>query len=302
MDTNTTNTTNTAPAQQAPVKMGKLKTSFMITKESWNVLKQDSNMMLFPIISLILTLLSCAVFFGVLYFIFTQAGDRIDALSETQLDIIGYVIGFLGYLITFFIANYFMACIYFMAHARFNGQAVTFSQSISKTNSYIGRIFAWSAVSATVGVVLKAIAEKSETAGKIVAWLFGAAWNVLTYFSLPFLIIGDRSIKNSFTDSAALIRKTWGEAIIINLGLSAFFGLLTFLSIALAIGVIVLVPTTIMMIVVGVLLVVVLVVMAVISSTLSAILKLALYEYASTGKIPSGFTPGLIQNMITTKK
>jgi hypothetical protein len=42
--------------------------------------------------------------------------------------------------------------------------------------------------------------------------------------------------------------------------------------------------------------------LTVISSTLSSIFKLALYEYATTGNIPSGFSPELIQNAIRSGK
>jgi len=302
METNTTTTTNSAPLQPAPVKIGKFKSSLMITKESWNVLKQDRDVMLFPIISTVVTLIASLVFAAALFFIFVHAGERIESLSETQLDVIGYVIGFLWYLVAFFITNYCMACIYLMVHARFNGQVVSFSQSIALANNHVGKIFVWSAISSTVGMILNAIAEKSALAGKIVAALFGAAWNILTYFSLPSLVIGNRSIKDSFRESANLIRKTWGEAIIINLGVGAFFGMLVFLSIALSVGIVILIPTTLTMIIVGVLLLIALIVMAIISSTLTTILNLALYEYASTGKVPQGFTPELIQRIIVAKK
>jgi hypothetical protein len=151
-------------------------------------------------------------------------------------------------------------------------------------------------------MILNAIAEKSALAGKIVAALFGAAWNILTYFSLPSLVIGNRSIKDSFRESASLIRKTWGETIIVNLGVGAFFGVLMFLLIALSVGMIIIVPTTLVMVIVGVLLLIALIVIAIISSTLTTILNLALYEYASTGKVPQGFTPELIQRIIVAKK
>jgi hypothetical protein len=90
--------------------------------------------------------------------------------------------------------------------------------------------------------VLQFIADRSKLVGKIVASIFGAAWAILTYFSLPSLVIGQRTVKESFKESAALIRKTWGETIIVNFGVGFFFGILFFLGLALSIGIIVLVP------------------------------------------------------------
>ena len=105
------------------------------------------------------------------------------------------------------------------------------------------KIFIWSVISATVGVILRIIADKSKLIGKVVASLFGAAWNILTYFSLPSLVIGNTSIKDSFKESAAMIRKTWGETIIVNFGAGLFFALLAVLLTALFIGIVVIFPS-----------------------------------------------------------
>lgn len=125
---------------------------------------------------------------------------------------------------------------------------------------------------------------------------------MLTYFSLPSLVIGERSIGESFKESASVIRKIWGEVIIINIGVGLFFGILTFFVMALAIGVAALVPSTAMFISLVILSVIFLVAVIVISSTLDSIIKLALYEYATTGTVPQGFTPELITGIIKSGK
>ena len=152
-----------------------------------------------------------------------------------------------------------------------------------------------------MGVVLQIISDKSKLVGKLVVGLLGAAWGILTYFSLPSLIIGKTSVADSFKQSASVIRKTWGETIIINLGVGLFFGLLVFLALALMIGVIILAPTFPVVISMLLLFVIFIVLITIISSSLGAIFKLALFEYATTGKIPDGFSRELIQNAVRTK-
>jgi hypothetical protein len=286
-----------------PIKIGKFKASRMIVRESWNVFKQDKELAWFPVFSALSSLIALVVM-GTIFFFTVMGGDvnAFDNIEKNQMDVLGYIILFIYYLVMFFITNYFLAGIYIIVHGRFNGQDLSLGDGMRGANKNFGRIFLWSLVSATVGVILQIIAERFKIVGRIVASLLGAAWGVLTYFSLPSLIVGQRSVKESFKESAALIRKTWGETIIVNFGVSLFFGILIFLGMALSVGVVVLVPVKGMFILVLVLFVIFMIAITIISSTLSSIFKLALYEFALTGNVPQGFTPDLIKGAIKTGK
>ncbi len=198
--------------------------------------------------------------------------------------------------------NFFQAGIYTIAHGRFSGQDLSFSDGMKGATDNVGKIFTWSVISATVGVILQFIADRSRLIGKIVSFFLGAAWGILTYFSLPSLIIGKTSVKDSFKESASVIRKTWGETIIVNLGMNLFFMMLVFVGLALAIGLVFLIPTFVVVMGVITLFIIYIIALTVISSTLSSIFKLALYEYATTGKVPAGFSPELVQNAIRSGK
>ena len=147
-------------------------------------------------------------------------------------------------------------------------------------------------------MVLRAIADRSKLVGRIVVALLGAAWNILTYFSLPALVISNVSVVDSFKVSAATIRKTWGETLILNIGMGLFFFSIASIGIALGIGIIMLAPMASIALSVFILLVVYIVALSIVSSTLGAIFKLALYQYAQTGIVPEGFSPELIQNAV----
>jgi len=284
-----------------PQKIGKFEASRMLVKESFNVLKQDKELIWFPVLSAIASLVILIVF-AVRVFFSVMGGDVQMLNNYEQLDAVGYLVIFVYYLITFFITNYFLAGIYTIVHGRFGGNDLLFSDGIANANKHIGRIFTWSLISATVGIVLRIISNKSKILGKIVAMLFGAAWTILTYFSLPSLVIGERSIEESFKESAAIIRKTWGEVIIVNFGIGLFFGLITFFVVFVMLGIAVLVPSIKMFVFLGVLFVVYVIVLSVIYSTLGSIIKCALYEYATTGNIPQGFTPELIKGAVKAGK
>ena len=284
-------------------KIGKWKASKIIVKESFNVLMQDKEIMWFPVMSAITTLLAAVVLIATGYFvIFNGNIESADLESNKGLsNVVIYSVLFICYLVGFFITNFFQAGLYLVVQSRFNGVNIGFKDGINEAKKHINKIFVWSLISATVGLVLQIIADKFKLVGRIIAGIFGAAWNILTFFSLPALIIGKTSIKESFNESATIIRKTWGETIIVSLGVTLFFSVITFLVFALFIGLIVIVPTVGMIISVGILFVIYVIAISVVSSTLGQIFKLVLYNYAKTGNIPAGFSADIVQAAIKTK-
>ncbi|MFA5991491.1 MAG: DUF6159 family protein [Candidatus Doudnabacteria bacterium] len=287
-----------------PVKLGKFQASKMIVKESWAVLKQDKEIMWFPVLSTITTMFALLVM-GIVFFIFVLGGNiqTFEVAKNQQISqVIMYGTLFIYYLVTFFIINFFEAGLYIIVQGRFSGQDLGFRDGMNGAANNFNKIFVWSFISATVGLVLRIIADKFKLAGRIVAWLFGAAWNILTYFSLPSLVIGNTSIKDSFKESAAMIRKTWGETIIVNFGVGLFFGLIIFGLTAMAVGVMVIFHTLPIFFISLGLYIVAMIILSIVSTTLSSIFKLALYNYAHTGQVPVGFSSEVVTGAIQPGK
>lgn len=285
------------------MKIGKFKASKTIVKESWAVLKQDKEIVWFPIISSLITL-AVFIVIGAIYFFLILSGD-ISSLdgenTESGNNLIAYAMMFAYYLVTFFIVNFFQAGLLIVVQGRFSGQDLSFNDGMRGATDNIRKIFLWSVVGATVGVVLQVISDKLKFTGKIIAWFFGAAWGILTYFSLPALIIGNLGIKDSFKESASIIRKTWGETIIINFGVGLFFAMLTLLLLAIFIGINVILSSLPVLVITGVMFFLSLIVLSIISSTLNVIFKLVLFNYALNGQIPTGFSQNIVQGAVTGK-
>jgi len=292
------------PVEQIPpVKIGKFKASKMIVRESWAVLMQNKELAWFPVFSAIASLVAL-VFMVLVFFFVVMAGDinAFNNIGDRASDVMTYATLLVYYVVMFFITNYFMAGVYIIVQGQFNGQNLSLSDGIRGANQNIGKIFVWSLISATVGVVLRIISDKSKWLGKLVAWLLGAAWALLTYFSLPSLIIGQKSVGESFKESAAVIRKTWGETIIINFSVGLFFTFLVLGIIVVCAGILILVPVFEMFVLLAVLFTVSMVVISILSSTLGSIFKLALYQFAITGTVPAGFTSDLVKGAIKARK
>lgn len=281
---------------QAVVKLGKFAASKIIVRQSFALLRQDKEIIWFPILSMISTIL-ITIGLGVIYFfaflggIFTK--ESIEAHKQTA-EVIGYVMLFINYVSVMFVANFFESALYVVVNGRFSGNDLTFSDGIKGASNKMWAIFKWSVISATVGIILRIIADKFKLAGRIISYVLGAAWNILTFFSLPALITEDIGVIDAFKESASVIRKKWGETIIINFGVGLVFFLIYLLLIVLLVGLIILSPSVFTMIVGTVLLFVTILVLGTLSSTLSSIFKLAIFMYAKTGVVPQGFSEDVI--------
>ena len=280
--------------------MSKFKASFIIVKESWSILKKDKEIMWFPVLSFIASLILISTFGYVIFF--TNLRNLFNGDYSTIKDIIEYAIYFIFYLFIFLIINYFLACIYVITDGRLNNKDLTFMDGIRGANNNFSKIFIWSLISSTVGLILRIVSDKSKMIGKIVVYLLGKAWNVLTYFSLPSLIIGQKSVIESFKESARIINNRWGEVIIIKFGVGLYFILPVIIGVAVSVFIIALNPVLKVIIPIAIILAIYFIILTIISTALDSIFKVVLYEYAKTGKIAQGFTPEILKETIQVKK
>jgi hypothetical protein len=283
-----------SPVEQEPAKkIGRFKASRIIAKESWALLKKDKEIMLFPILSALTSLILIAIAGLVIFFLILSGNIKNLEQADQGNYTLNVVIVFVMYFLTAFITLFFETGIITVVRGRLSGQNLTFSDGLSNSFRKAGKIARWSLVAATVGVILKMISERSGILGRIVIAILGAAWSILTFFIAPILIAEDLTIKESLQKSAGIIKKVWGETVIVNVGVGLFFALLIFLGIFVFIAT--LFTGNVHIITAAfILLILYFVILAVISSTLSVVYQVVLYEYANTGVAPQGFSQEVI--------
>ena len=272
---------------------GAFSRSFQLVKESFNVLKQDKEIMLFPIISTVLVVLVFVSFIIPVYFLGVKTGSMPNYLF--------YVLFFAFYLVSYFIIIFFNTGLITCAHIRLNGKNPTFKDGIRNAKKHIGKIFVWALISATVCIVLRAIADRSRLLGRIVVGIIGIAWSLLTFFIIPVLIFEDKSIKESIKRSASLFKKTWGENIIGQFSIGLFFVILAVVGIVIPIILSFYATSSITFILIIGIMVLYWVILGIISSSLNGVFVVALYQYAVTGKVPSVYSPEVIRNAFKEK-
>ena len=265
----------------------RLSRSWTLVKASAAVLRQDKALLLFPLISL------GALFLVLVSFALPVLGLRaLDGLTRGGLTPAAYAVAFLFYFSQYFVIFYFNAALVGAAMMRLEGGDPTLGDGLRMANRKILVIAGYALIAATVGMILRAIQERVGFVGRIIVGLLGAGWTVATYLVVPVVVAQDVGPFEAVKQSAALLKKTWGENLIGQVGLSAAFGFIFLFVILASITVVGLAfaSGSIALIVLAFLLALVAVsITGLVQSALTGIYAAALYRYAVSGDTMPGF-------------
>jgi hypothetical protein len=279
--------------------------SWEITKLSFGVIKHDKELLLFPILAIIFSL----IFIIVVLFPSVLAG--IITINKDEIGLLGYIILFILYAGLAFISTFFNVAVVYTAKKRFEGGNALFRESVGFALSKLHLIFYWSLVSATVGIILRIIenfAERSQGAGRILLYLtsslFGMVWAIATLFVIPGMVYYNLGPIAAIKKSIAVLKKTWGESLIRYYGL----GLAQFLFIV--IGIVFLIPLYFIFSILGLFGIFTLIaigilyflIVVLVFGIANQIFNTALFVYADSGKIPGGYNEQVMRNAFTKKR
>lgn len=265
--------------------MGRLSRGWALTKLSFNVIGKDKGILLFPIISGIVLILMAASFFGSYFFAFgTQSNVYIFA---------GFFLAF--YFLAAFVVVFFNVALVSCAMLRLDSGEPTFSYGIRMASGRLKYIVEWALLSATVGLILQAISSKAGFIGKLVIGLVGFAWSVATYFVVPIIAFEQLGPFKAIKRSAAVLKGSWGEALVSNLGIGLIFFALALIGL-ISLGVGFVIGGSVAIILGVVIAVVYWMCIAVLASAVSGVLLTALYRYGTTGKLSQYYSEQVLQN------
>ncbi len=265
--------------------MGKFATTWALMKSSARILGHDKEVLVFPLLSGIFSLLLIASFVTPLL-----AGDFAATLEtgDAEAGTWFYAALFAFYVLSYFIVVFFNSAIIACAMIRMDGGDPTVKDGLDAATERLAQIFAWAVFAGTIGFVLRAIEERSALAGRIIVAIFGIAWTVTSYLAVPVLVHKRLGPIDAFRESARLLKQTWGQQIIGTFG----FGLVFFVLAIPAFAIFTLGATTGTKVgtVTGIVLgITYLVILAIVQSALQAIFQAAVYRFAETGQAPAGF-------------
>jgi hypothetical protein len=282
--------------------------SWEITKLSFGVIKKDKELLIFPILSSIFSLIyMIGMAFPIVLIEFMEGVAQSDLIGGLD-----YLYIFLWYFGTAFIATFFNVCVAYTAKIRFEGGNATLGESLKYGFSKFFRIFQWSLLSATVGVLLYALEVMAQKAGNVgyilirfLRSVLAMAWNIVTLFVIPVLVYYDLGPFDAIKKSTDTLKRTWGEALVRHYGMGIIRFLFTFLAIIVGGGLAYLLfligGTTGLIIGIGLALLMLIIVILVFGVA-DQIFTTALFVYGDTGKIPGQYDRNVLENGFRVKK
>jgi Family of unknown function (DUF6159) len=275
--------------------------SLDLARASWSVVRADKELMLLPVMSVIALLVvigSFAVPVAVL-------GGWGDGAVSAEPGPGSWLAGLVFYVLAYFIGLFFNTALVGAAMIRMDGGNPTVADGLRIAWQRVGRIFGYACIAATVGLLLRMLEERVGWLGRLVVKLLGAGWTLASFLVVPVLVTRDVGPVEAVKESAGLLRETWGENLIGNVGLGLVFALAyVVLGVVCVGGILVAARLNLPALVAFVVLVVVIagLVTAALQATMQGIYSAALYRYATShdASLP-GFPPELMGQAFQSK-
>ncbi len=280
-------------------RIGRIRASWLLFKESWRFLAADKELLLIPVAALVLNLCLLGIVIGSTVLL-TQNSENPLFTGDT-LHTLDYVVLFMVYVVGAFTLALSQAAITHTVYTRLHNGNARLGESISVALSHAGTLFVWALITSTVGVILRMISERSQLIGKIVAALMGAAWAIATFFVIPAIVIDKKGAVESIPFSITTFKRTWGETIVSNITLGLFFFLAYMLAIISVVGMIILgvYAENLIIILTALIIGVAWLVMASLAqAALEGVIKTVLYIYATDATTPTNFNRELLEAMM----
>jgi hypothetical protein len=277
----------------------KLSRSWGLVKASAAVLKSDKELLLFPLMSTVAALLVMASFIAPAF----ALGWTETLGSEEDPGAAFYVGFFIFYLVQYFVIFFFNSALVGAALIRLRGGDPTLGDGLRIASSRVPAIFGYALISATVGLLLRMLEERVPFLGRMVIALVGVAWTMVTFLAVPVLVSRDVGPFEAVKESASLLKRSWGENLIGNVGIAMVFVFIWLGLIILGVAAMTAAAATGsggLIVAVGVLFVLALVLTALIQAALQGIYSAALYRYAAEGEA-TGFSGEALAGAFRTK-
>ncbi len=270
----------------------RLKRSFSLIKESWAVLTKDKEMLLYPLLSGIISIVLLFAIF--MPFVFAILAGQV-----------GFGVFFFAfiifYLVVAVVGTFFTASLIAAAHMRLHGKDPKFSDGLHIASKRMGSLIVWGLINGTVGLLLRSFSDRDNIIGTVVSTLLQMAWTLLTLFTIPVILFEKKGVIDSLKGSGKIFVKTWGESVVGQFSIGAIFGI-GFLFGLLLLFAAFLSGSFVLFVIIFVIVVIFLIVLYLITSALNGIYITALYIYATSKKVPKGFSKEFIENAFQEKK
>ncbi len=271
--------------------MGRMRRGWALTKKSWGLLRDNRELVRFPLYGAAATVVTAAIVIG----------PGVYLIDDGRVAF-GGPLAVIGFYLLALIGTFFSVGLAATADLIFRGERATVGDGIAVARSRFSQIAGWAAVSTVVGLLLSAL-ENQGFLGQIASRLLAVGWSLLTFLAAPVIALEGTGPFETLKRSSGLFKSRWGQQITGNIAIGGavfLFGILPSM-LVIAAGFLLWATSGF----VGALLVVIGVIgfaiSVLISSALSGIFGVALYRYALDGETVGGFTPAELESAVKSR-
>jgi hypothetical protein len=232
--------------------MGRFQRSWQLFKASMSVISSHKELILFPIVIAMLMVVIVLFFVAPVVLMptgysITQAehwqtiGHRVfvdtgetDSRGKPSLTLTPSAMAYLAflYLATMFAATFLNVAFYNEILAALMQQPVSIVRGLKFAATRLKAILLWSLLAGVVGIIIKTLERRFGLVGRLVLRLVGVAWSIASVFAIPIIVQEEEATNplETLKKSAAILKNTWGEALIGYVGLSAASGIVVLAS------------------------------------------------------------------------
>lgn len=279
--------------------MGRFARTWQLMGASWQLLKQDGRLIVFPLISGVALAVVMLLFAGPVWI--ALGGVHPAPGGQVQLPPTAYAAMFVFYFLAYFVIVFFNSALIACVLRQIEGGQATLGYGLRAAWQRLPGILGWALLASTVGILLRMLEDKVGWLGRIVVGLLGMAWTVTAFLVVPVLVAEGTGPIEAYKRSVGMLRRTWGEQIIGNVSFGLIFGLFGIVPAA-VLFLLAVKLGAIAILAVGAVLVVWLVLVGLVQSTLQTIYQAAIYVYAATGEAPAGFDSQLVAEAFRQKR
>jgi hypothetical protein len=270
-----------------------------VTRKAWSVIRDNLYLLAFPLIGFVLSLVPMAVFWAPAAYLFYRDNT-----------IAGWILVVVGVFGITAVVTFSTGALVAAADEELAGRDSSIGHGFSRAFARTGPLLLWSVIQTVVSLILGAVrgnGSNNIVAGilrGVLAAAMDVAWQLITFFVLPVLVLEGGSPIAAIKTSAVLFRQKWGTQL---LGGVRIGGLILLVAVLPAIvatvgGVVLLVAGNVALgvplVVVGVL---VWAAAALLSNAMRGIFSVALYRYATDGAAEGPFTATELQYAVRTR-
>jgi Family of unknown function (DUF6159) len=174
-------------------------------KLSWQLLREDRRLVVFPLVSAGASVLLGAIAFGL------AAG--FEGTSEHNWRAVFVIAGIVVSFPVTFVTLFSGVALATVLARKLDGETVSASDGWRAARERSGIILAWTLLVCTVGAILRLAEQYLPIGGRIAAFLLDLSWTLATMFAVPVLAYEGLGPRATLSRSAEIFKARWGEQV-----------------------------------------------------------------------------------------